>query len=265
VYLELLAEVLEDGVLTDAEASALVDVAKLYALTREQVLAAHRGFLLALAHKVVEDGKVTRDEREDLLAAASVLGFPGGLIKAVLNEARSALLAQRSQICRPLPSGWQHGEPLCVGQAVAFTGCDELQRARLEGQSQAAGVRVTGSVSRKTVALVTDGADPHTTKAIAARQYGTRIVTPVIFAEMVRYIQPSLSELPEAAPVVAPQRTSNLPAHATRVPHGTNPDPGDPDPAVIRAWAREHGFAVGIRGRLPADVCAAYRAAHGLP
>jgi DNA polymerase-3 subunit epsilon len=227
-------------------------------------MAAHRGFLLALAHKVVEDGKVTRDERDDLLATAAILGFPDGIIRAVLDEARSAFLAQRSQACRPLPSDWQHGGPLRLGQAVAFTGCDELQRARLEGQAQAAGLRVTGSASRQTVALITDGADPHTVKATTARQYGIRIVTPSIFAEMVRYVQPARSAPPKGAPVVASEPTLNAANHDTRALQQTNSRPEDHDPAVIRAWAREYGFMVGVRGRLPADVCAAYRAAHGL-
>ena len=57
-YLELLAEVLEDGVLTDDEAASLASLAQTYSLSRDQVHAAHRGFLLALAHKVIEDGKV---------------------------------------------------------------------------------------------------------------------------------------------------------------------------------------------------------------
>ena len=102
-YVELLAEALEDGILTDDEASALAELAKTYALPRQQVDAAHRGFLLALAHKAVEDGKVTRAERNDLLATAAVLGFTDGIVKAVLDEATAALHEARGNKCRPLP------------------------------------------------------------------------------------------------------------------------------------------------------------------
>jgi DNA polymerase-3 subunit epsilon len=152
-YLELLFEVLEDGVLTDPEAQSLAEVAKIYALTRPQVEAAHRGFMLALAHKAVEDGKVTRNERNELFATAIALGFTDGIIRALLDEARAAMVENRGKDCKPLPVGWAYGEPLRIGEGVAFAGCDQLTRDRLEGRAQAAGLRVTGSVSRKTAVL----------------------------------------------------------------------------------------------------------------
>lgn len=36
---------------------------------------------------------------------------------------------------------------------------------------------------------------------------------------------------------------------------------GEQSPAELRAWAREHGYQVGDRGRLPSDVVTAYRSA----
>ncbi len=200
-YLELLAEVLEDGVLTADEAASLADLAKLYALTHEQVHAAHRGFLLSLAHKAVEDGRITRDERSELLAAAEALGFPDGIVKAVLNEARDALVTRKATGCRPLPRDWSYGRPLRIGEGVAFTGCDDLERARLEGRARAAGLRVTGAVSRRTAVLVTDDASSGTAKARAAHEFGTRIVTPAVFAELVTYLQPATPATPATARV----------------------------------------------------------------
>lgn len=35
-----------------------------------------------------------------------------------------------------------------------------------------------------------------------------------------------------------------------------------PDPAAVRAWAEENGYEVSPRGRVPADVLAAYEAAN---
>lgn len=261
-YLELLAEVLEDGVLTDDEAASLASLAKTYSLTRHQVAAAHRGFLLALAHKVIEDGKVTRDERQELLATAATLGFTDGIVKAVLDEARAALAEERGKDCRPLPNSWPHGQTLRIGDGVAFTGCDELLRARLEGRAQAAGLRVTGSVSRKTAVLVTDGADPYTTKAEAARQFKTRIVTPNVFAELVNYIQPAETEVRSRA------QTATMPAPAQPNPAAkaanTASSPLPASGPAIRAWARQQGLPVGVRGRLAADIVTAYAIAHGL-
>jgi hypothetical protein len=36
----------------------------------------------------------------------------------------------------------------------------------------------------------------------------------------------------------------------------------EPKPAVVRAWAAEQGIDVSAKGKLPADVLAAYKAAH---
>jgi DNA polymerase-3 subunit epsilon len=247
-YLELLFQVLEDGVLTQAEAESLVAVAQLYSLTREQVVATHRGFLLALAHRIVEDGKITRDERRLLKEVAHVLGFGGDLPAKVLDEAEKALRATRTQECRPLPASWTLGTPLRIGDGVAFTGCDEMIRARLEGSAQAAGLRVTGSVSGRTVVLVTDGAHADTTKAVAARRLGTRVVTPEVFAELVEYVQPA-----EGGAGGRPENPGGRSEQA--------PVERAIDPAVIRAWAREHGYSVGVRGRIPEHVVHAFRAA----
>jgi DNA polymerase-3 subunit epsilon len=261
-YLELLAEVFEDGVLTSDEARALADLATTYHLSREQVTAAHRGFLLALAHKAVEDGRITRDERTELLTVATALSFPDGAVKAILDEARAALADQRAAHCAPLPPGWPHGEPVRIGDGIAFTGCDDLERARLEGRARAVGLRVTGSVSAKTVLLVTDGADPSTGKAQAARTRGTRVVTPAVFAVLLAHIQPALPS-PALVTSAAHPGATTRPADAT--PPAAAADHGAPDtadPATIRRWARTHGFAVSTRGRLSADVIAAFQHAH---
>ena len=37
---------------------------------------------------------------------------------------------------------------------------------------------------------------------------------------------------------------------------------GEPNAADVRAWARENGYDVSTRGRVPADVLQAYAAAH---
>lgn len=214
-YVELLAGALEDGVLTTAEAVALAELAKTYRLTRQQVEAAHRGFLLALAHKAVEDGTITRAERDELLSVTTVLGFPEGIVRAVLDEARAALHEARGRACLPLPADWRHGEPLRIGQAVAFTGGDEIERARLEGRAQAAGLRVTGAVSRTTAVLVTDDADSGTTKARAAREFGTRTVTPGVFADLVAHVQPAEPSPVSTSPSAGTRGSAKQPAAST--------------------------------------------------
>lgn len=48
---------------------------------------------------------------------------------------------------------------------------------------------------------------------------------------------------------------ANTQAHRTIVPAGT-------DPAAVRSWGRRHGWKLGDRGRLPADLITAYLGAH---
>ncbi|GAA2704469.1 hypothetical protein Apa02nite_064280 [Actinoplanes palleronii] len=254
-YVELLAEALEDGVLTAEEAAALAEHARFAGLTRSDVDAAHRGFVLALARTAVADGRVSVDERRELNNAADMLGLPEGLVKRLLSEADSEWVAQLSRACRPLPGGWAHGEPLRVGQKVAFTGGDPVRRERLEIAAQAAGLRVMNNVSRLTTVLVTPEAQPDSRKGEAARQHGTRIVRPGVFEQLVANVQaaaPEMSVAPNAEPEVAVAAVTGR-----RVP-------GVPaSPAIIRAWARENGYVVGPRGRLPQDIQAAFVAAQG--
>jgi DNA polymerase-3 subunit epsilon len=246
-YLEVLFQALEDGGLTPEEAEGLTEVARVYAFGREQVQATHRAFLMALAHRIIEDGKVTQQERGELAYACDVLGFADDLPRQLLEEASAAREADLAARQGPLPDSWSHGEPLRIGDGIAFTGCDPLLRARLAGLAQAAGLRVTGAVSRKTVALVTDGANTGTSKAVAARTHGTRILSPDEFAILVEHVQPPAADAPPQA----------------RVP--SQDPPSREDPATIRAWARDQGMDVGVRGRIPATVVAAYRAAEPQP
>jgi len=253
-YVELLAEVLEDRVLTTEEAESLAELAGTYGLSREQVEAAHRGFLLALAHKAIEDGTITAAERQDLAHVAKTLALDAGIVQSVLDEAAAAFAIAQSYVTKPVPESWDKGEPLRAGDRVAFTGCDEAERARLEAKARAAGLRVTSSVSRLTAVLVTDGANRNTRKAVAAREYGTRIVSPGAFAQLLEHVQPALetgTQRASATSAKVPEPRAPEPAAATRV-----------DPSAVRAWARANGLPVGVRGRIPADVLEKYRRSH---
>jgi DNA polymerase-3 subunit epsilon len=85
-YLELLFQSLEDGVLTRDEADALADLAHLYSLTHNQVVATHSAFLVALARRIGEDGTVTGAERREFSDACELLGFFDGAPLALLEE-----------------------------------------------------------------------------------------------------------------------------------------------------------------------------------
>lgn len=137
-YLEMLFDALEDGDISDAESVALQELCAEYELSPADTSAAHEAFLLALAHRAVDDGRVSHDERRELRTIASLLGVAETKVKRVLDRADAARHARLSAGLGALPAPWPHGEPLRVGDKVVFTGCDERQRARLEQRSEEA-------------------------------------------------------------------------------------------------------------------------------
>lgn len=254
-YLEFLTEALEDGELSEQEQAALGEIAELYGLGDDGVAKAHRGFLRALAREAIEDGTITRAERKELHAVAELLGLPKSAVKDLLDGEEEARLATLSEGLKPLPSGWNFGEPLRVGQRVAFTGCDDDERSRLEARAERAGVSVLSSVSRRTAMLVTDGSFEGV-KANAAAQLGTRVVLPSEFATLLRHIQPVL-----ALANPAPARVEESEEDSKAASQTSTIDPKTVSPGEVRSWAISNGYQVGARGRLSAEIWKAYAAA----
>lgn len=188
-YLEKLAEVLEDGVLSDHESEELAELASVYEFSEEDVTAANRAFLLALAHEALQDGKVAKVERDELKRLAGVLGVEEKHIATLLKRAEQERNKRLSDGLAPLPATWSMGEPLRVGDRVVITGCSDAGRVHLEQESERRGVRVVGGVSRLTALLVSDGTVDGT-KAEAARELGTRTVTPKEYELLLKHIQP---------------------------------------------------------------------------
>jgi DNA polymerase-3 subunit epsilon len=264
-YLELLAEVLEDGLLSDDERASLADLAGLYDLDATARAAAHRGFMLALAHLALDDGKVSRAERAELTDVAALLDVPKNAVTALLDAAESARHERLSANLQPLPDGWALGEPLRVSDKVVFTGCDDLLRERLEQRAEALGVRVMSSVNARTAMLVTDGSFEGG-KAADAAVLGTRTVTPEVFETLLRHLQPAAATPAVVVPAQRPQpQDDNSRVEGSLVQEGVSSAGAVTStvaPAVVRAWARDNGFDVGVRGRLPAEIFDAYARAH---
>jgi DNA polymerase-3 subunit epsilon len=266
-YLEKLAEVLEDGVLTADEAADLQEVAAVHDLDAGAVTATHRAFVLALAHAALADGKVTRAESDELRVVAALLDVEPDLVKSLLADAEAARHARLSANLGPLPASWAHGDPLRVGDRVVFTGCDGAGRDVLEARSTELGVRVLNSVSSKTAMLVTDGTMLGG-KHEKATSLGVRMVDPDTYRELLAHLQPAIPTRPAAAPVGARSKANAEPAAAAVA----TPQLADasssantlaaPTPALVRAWGRDNGWEVGQRGRLPAGLLDAYTAAH---
>lgn len=269
IYLELLAEALEDGELSEHERTALQDLADQYGLAPADVASAHLGLVRALAREAVEDGRVTAAERSELRATASLLDVDEREVSDLLAGQDDARVSELSANLPPLPTGWALGEPLRIGQRVAFTGCEAVGRDDLERRTADAGLRPTNNVSRRTAVLVSDGTVDGT-KARAARQLGVRIVTPFDYATLLRHRQPptpdasqQLTPRPQPQPSIAAVTVAVVAATAlTQVTSAGSNDGRRAAPAEVRTWALANGYAVGSRGRLPAEVWAAHAAAH---
>jgi hypothetical protein len=118
------------------------------------------------------------------------MGVHATVLDDVVEHADHARLARLSQGLRELPPDWAYGDPLRVGQKVVFTGCDPVERTRLESRAESVGVRVIGAVSKRVAMLVTDGTSDGT-KAAEANRLGVRIVKPEELSSLLDYLQPA--------------------------------------------------------------------------
>ncbi|MGW9183806.1 exonuclease domain-containing protein [Agromyces sp. NPDC055661] len=259
-YLETLLEALEDGEISHAEAVVLNDYAAIYELNAADIRAANRAFVLALAHRALDDGHVSSDERSQLNAVAEMLDVDSAAVIDIIRQADASRSARLGAALRALPEDWTHGEPLRVGDKVAFTGCDEAVRERLERRASELGVRVMGNVSRMTAMLVSDGSFAGT-KFRRAQELNIRLVDPAMFETLLVHLQPAEATSTNAArsaSLGAPERARALPDQDASVASTVYTGPS---PALIRKWALENGYSVGVRGRLPQEVVEAFHTA----
>ena len=189
-YAELLLEALEDGAISDDESASLNDLAEIFGLVVSQRDSIHRNLLAAVSRQAWKDGVLTQSERRHIKSIALILGVDEGAAKKITDEAEEQRQNSLSKKSKRLPDDWDLGEPLHVGNAVVFTGCSELDRTGLEKKAIRRGLKVTGSVSRKTAMLISDDT-MQGNKAKAARELGIRVVHPNVFTEYLTYVQPA--------------------------------------------------------------------------
>jgi DNA polymerase-3 subunit epsilon len=83
-------------------------------------------------------------------------------------------------------------------------------------------------------------------------------VHPDVFDTMLAHLQPAVERL-AAAPV---ERKIRLAADLALTPAADGAAAPAASPAMVRAWALRNGHEVGTRGRIHADIWAAYAAAN---
>jgi DNA polymerase-3 subunit epsilon len=180
-YFDLLDRVLEDRLVTGAEAQALHDTARGWGLSREEVIAAHHAYLESLVTAALADGRVSEVERRDLEAVTSLLAVDHGILTALLGRL-AALVPPLEERRSVMPTDSLAGKTVCFTGALA---------GRLEGSAItrdlahqlaiAAGLSVSARVTKATDILVV--ADPNTqsSKARQARRLGTRVMAEAAF------------------------------------------------------------------------------------
>ncbi|MGY1986909.1 exonuclease domain-containing protein [Blastococcus sp. SYSU DS0669] len=172
-YLTVLDRVLEDRLVSVAEADQLVSLAGELGCGPDHVTAAHRIYLEALATAAYSDGVVTDGERTDIERVAALLGMRSKDVDLALSVVRSG-----AQVSLP-----RRAEVFAPGDRVVFTGAMSRTRDELEQAARDAGLRPMSSVSKQTGVLVC--ADPYSQsgKASKARALGVRVISEAVFLE----------------------------------------------------------------------------------
>jgi DNA polymerase-3 subunit epsilon len=190
-YIEGLMDVLADGVVTQSEREQIAALGETLGLSSKDRETCSKAVLTALAVQAWRDGYIENAEKQEIAGVAEMLLLPAKAAKETLTRAEELRDLQLSLKTKPLPENWDLGEPLRVGDRVAFTGGTEAVRIKLENSSVKKGIRLSSGVTSKTTMLVSDG-DFSGRKLEAAQELGTRIVTFTEFANLLENIQPAI-------------------------------------------------------------------------
>lgn len=182
-YYALLGQVLEDRVIQDAEAEALVEVAAQWGLSVEQLKSIHTDYLSRLVRAAWADAQVTDSERQELDMVAHLLGF-GPLSLEELSRLRNTaeITVPSTAGVRPIGTENWAGKRVCfTGESICTMKGRRLSREDADRLVSEHGLTVQDAVTMKLDVLVV--ADPNTQsgKAKKARQHGIRIIHEPVF------------------------------------------------------------------------------------
>ena len=190
-YAQTLLEALEDGIISTAEISALNELAQSLEMATNMQLQIHSRIMRMLAEESWKDGVVSRSEQTEIVTTGESLGFSESESKLFIKEIEELRASTIGASAIDIPENWNLGEPLYVGDRVVITGCYEVGRTDLENQARALGIRITGSISGKTSMLVSDGTIGGN-KDNDAKKLGVRTISPEVFRELLKFVQPKL-------------------------------------------------------------------------
>ncbi|WP_328648660.1 exonuclease domain-containing protein [Amycolatopsis sp. NBC_00348] len=177
-YYAMLDDALLDRQISATEGDALVEIAHDLGLHKNEVVALHLSYLRDLAREAWADQVVTDEERNDLLTVAILLALDPAIVETILDEERDAVREPT-----PGPERQVGGLVLRPGDKVVLTGAMRRERADIAAEAAAAGVRVTGSVSKQTRVLAAADPDSMSGKAKRARECGVPVVSEHAFLQ----------------------------------------------------------------------------------
>lgn len=175
-YLNVLDRILEDRVVTKAEAAELESLARSWGMTAGEVQTAHQAYMQALARTAFSDGVVTDRERRDIEGVAELLAIAPGRLDLMLEKRGVTTISASSE------------KVSLEGRTVCFTGAlectlngDLITREVAEHLASQAGLVPQKSVTKSLDLLVVADPDSMSSKARKARVYGTRIMAETVF------------------------------------------------------------------------------------
>lgn len=176
-YMDMLDRALEDRLVDDKEAKALLETAMEWGLSGAQVLEIHDVYLNQILDTAMQDGKLTPFEEKDLIMVAGLLGKK----KPEVLKLIAAKKKNKPDTDKPAPAARPVAD--IKGKKVCFTGelcCTldgtKITRERAQSLSIEAGLEVHDRVTKKLDILVLADPQSASDKAKKARSYGVQIM-----------------------------------------------------------------------------------------
>lgn len=181
-YLTLIESVLEDRLVEDHEEELLVESAKSFGLSREQVEHAHRSFLDNLIVAAIADGHVSEAESADLTKVSRLLGIPTDKLDATLSAAVGRLSGLVASPAEPATDAELEGKAFYItGSLVCTMQGETVTKPMAEALAAKAGMVAMPRVTKKVDILITADANTQSGSMTKAKKYGIRVLSEHVF------------------------------------------------------------------------------------
>jgi DNA polymerase-3 subunit epsilon len=186
-YLAVLDRLLEDRTITDEEVLALSHLAGEWGLDQKDVATIHWSYLEGLRRAAWADGRLTDEERRDLLRVGELLAVDQGVAEAAASPlpafdpyGSAQPAAPKATSVAPLA-----GLTVCfTGERVCAVGGRRMSRNVQLRIAAEAGADVVDTLTKKVDLLVLADAASQSGKARKAAQYGVRRIAEPVFWRM---------------------------------------------------------------------------------